>query len=361
MAISIIEHSAALTSKVVGTFNEIIPVKSGFSAWFPRETTPTLYVDVNVQRAGRRIAVDVLRFTEGNKNKASRETQHKYQPPFYREEYDFARDEIYQNTIMGGGVYTAAGANKMIASRALKAVTENRDAIERAIQLQQAQVMQTGIVTLKNGDNIDYRRKAESIVDVSAGAGEYWSNAASTPLANIAQAGLFLREVGNSSGNVINVIMRTSAMTAFLSTTQVKEQADFRRIDRINIGMPQFTESTGFTFYGQTAAGDFVVNLWTYNEIYEDADGNTQYYLDEGNVIVMPEDFTGKTVFGGLPTMNRGVVNGTETMMPAIVEAEFLLRGYYDEKTISSTLELSSAPIVIPFSIDKIYTMKVLA
>lgn len=361
MAISIIEHSAALTHKIVSVFDEKIPVRGGFMAWFPRETTASLLVDTRVRRGTRRIAVDVLRFTEGNKTKMTRLTENLYQPPFYREEYDFNRDMIYMNSVALGGVTGSPTVNKMIASNAVKALEENRDSIERAIQKQQSEVLQTGIITLINGDNIDFRRKAASMVDVDT-TGDYWSVAATAkPLDDIAAAGVFLRDVGNSSGNVLNVVMRSSAMNAFFATTQVKEQADIRWIERVNVGMPQFENTTGFTYNGQIGGGDFVINLWTYNEMYEDDNGVSHYYLDNDNVIVLPEDFRGKTVFGGLPTLADVSVGGVSTKQPAVVEAEYLLRGYYDEKTISSTLELTSAPIVIPEAVDKIYTMKVLA
>lgn len=361
MAISIIEHNGMLTNKIVGTFNEDIPVRAGFSGWFPRETTPSLLVDVRVKRGSRKVAVDVLRFTEGNKTKSTRLTEHLYQPPFYRQEYDFVRDEIYMRALEFGS-FTSPTANRMIAQSALDSLRENRDMIERAIRLQQAQVLQTGIVTLKNGDNIDFRRKAASIVDVSVGAGEYWSNpTTSTPLADIAKGGVFLRNIGNATGNVLNMIGSSVAIQNFFASDEVKESADFRWIERINVGFPEFSESTGFTYNGQVAAGDFRVNIWTYSEIYEDEAGNTEYYLDEGNVILLPVDFQGKTVFGALPSMVERTVGGVTTKIPAAVESEFLLRGYYDEKTISSTLELTSAPLVIPITIDKVYTMKVLA
>ena len=68
--------------------------------------------------------------------------------------------------------------------------------------------------------------------------------------------------------------------------------------------MPQFTESTGFALQGKVAAGDFEVLLWTYNEKYTDASGTTQYYLANANVVMIPDDFMGKTIFGGLPTLN---------------------------------------------------------
>ena len=79
MAISLLEHSNALTSKVVGAFEENIPVRAGFSGFFPAETTPSLEVDVEVQRDNDLIAVDVMRFTEGNPGKVSKVTEHKYQ------------------------------------------------------------------------------------------------------------------------------------------------------------------------------------------------------------------------------------------------------------------------------------------
>lgn len=360
MGISLIDHSATIASKIVGKFEETIPVRSGFSGWFPEETTPTLEVDVEVQRDNDLIAVDVMRFTEGSKTKFSKLTEHKYIPPFFKLDYDFQRDQMYMNTV-SMGVMNNPNINRAIAVNALKNVNKNRDKIVRAIRKQQADVLQTGIITVNNGDNINYRRKAESMVNVDV-LGDYWSVSASAkPLTDLANGMAFLRNIGNSSGAVVNVVMRTQAYEAFVKTAQVQAEADIRRIDRINIAMPQFTESTGFALQGQVAAGDFVVNLWTYNEKYTDDAGATQYYLAENLVVMMPDDFQGKTVFGGLPSMIETNIGGVATKIPGVVEANYLIRAYSDEKTISSTLELTSAPIVIPFTIDKIYTMQVLA
>lgn len=359
MAIPIQEHSAQIAKTVVGKFVEDIPVRAGFSAWFPTQTTPTLHVDVEVERDNDLIAVDVQRFTEGKKNKFTKATEHIYVPPFYKEDYDFARDEVYMSTVALGAT-NLAPANQAIAQNALKNVRKNRKKIERAIRKQQADVLQTGIVTLVNGDSIDYRRRAESIVDLNVES-DYWSVPGANPLLDLGKAMRFLRDVGNSNASTINVVMTTDAMNAFLGNAIVREEAEIRRINRIEIDMPQFSEATGMAFHGQIAAGDFVVNLWTYNEKYTDADGNTVTYLSRENVIVLPSDFQGKTVFGGLPYMRQTNVGGATVKIPGVMEADFLLRAYDDERTISSTLELTSAPLAIPFTIDKIYTMKVLA
>lgn len=356
--ISIQQHSKTIASKVVGKFKEDIPVRSGFDGFFDSETTATLHVDVEVERDNDLIAVDVMRFTEGEKNKFTRATEHKYVPPFYKEDYDFARDEVYMSTV-ALGVTNAAGANQAIAQNALKNVRKNKKKIQRAIRKQQADVLQTGIVELVNGDSIDYRRKGASMVDL--GAGNYWNEANTNPSDDLSLAMTFLRNEGNSSGSTINVIMRTDAMNAFLNNQAVKDKADSRRMERIKIDMPQFNEASGMAFHGQVDAGDFVVNLWTYNEKYTNKAGETVYYLSRENVIVLPSDFKGKTVFGGLPYMRKTTVGGASIKIPGVMEAEYLLRGYDDEKTISSTLELTSAPLVVPFTIDKVYTIKALA
>jgi hypothetical protein len=359
MAISIIEHTPLMTSKVVGAFKEVINVAGGFSPWFPRETTPSFYVDVRTQRGSRKASVDVVRFTEGRATKMALGTESKFLPPYHELEYYFNRDEIYMRALEFGSLSSPQG-NRMIAQNALDNLIEQRNMIERAIRIQQADVFQTGIITLKNGDNIDYRRKAASMVDVTTDGGVYWSNTAATPLADIAKGGTFLRNVGTATGNVLNMVARSSVIANFFATTEVKDSADFRWIERVNVGMPEFTDSTGFTYSGQVAAGDFRVNIWSYDEIYEDENGNDVYYLDEANVVLLPVNFQGKTVFGALPGMKDGTIGGIDTKIPTAVEAEYLIRPFYDERTLSSGMKMSSAPIVIPITVDRIYTMKVL-
>jgi hypothetical protein len=356
--IPINQHSVTIAKKVVARFKEDIPVRAGFSGFFPSETTQTLMVDVEVERDNDLIAVDVKRFTEGTKNKFTRSSEHTYVPPFFKEDYDFARDEVYMNTV-ALGVTNASGANQAIAQNALKNVRKNKKKIERAIRKQMADVLQTGIVELKNGDSIDYRRKAASMVDLTAG--NYWNEASTKPSEDLGNAMTFLRDVGNATGSTINVVMRTDAMNAFLANESIKTILDSRRMDRAKIDMPQFNEASGMAFHGQIAAGDFTVNLWTYNEKYTNDAGETVYYLERENVIVLPSDFQGKLIYGGLPYMRKATIGGASAKLPGVMEADFLLRAYDDEKTISSTLELTSAPLVVPFTIDKVYTIKVLA
>ena len=359
MAITIQNHTKTIASKVVGTFVEDKPVLAGFSGFFPRETAMTLEVDLEVQRDNDSIAVDVRRFTEGNKNKFSIVTEKKFQPPYFREEYDFQNDEVYMSTIALGVGLENSNVNAIIAQNALKNIRKMRSKIERSIRKQQADVMQTGIVELINGDSIDYKRKAASMVDL--GSSQYFTNPTADPLASLKNAGTFLRDVGASSSTTLNMVMRGEGLAALLTNPVFKAEADNRRINRADVQSPEFDNVTGFAFHGQVASGDFNINLWTYNQKYTKADGTTAYYLDANKAVFIPDDFMAKTVFGGLPNMVDRQIGGENASMPSITEAEFLLRAYSDSKTMSSTLEITSAPLAMPITIDRIYTAQVLA
>tara|TARA_R110000824_G_scaffold199520_3_gene383501 strand:+ start:385 stop:1464 length:1080 start_codon:yes stop_codon:yes gene_type:complete len=359
MAINIQNHSKFLASTIIDTFVEDKPVAAGLSGFFPRVTTPTIYVDLEIERDNDLIAVDVKRYTAGNKNKFSIATEKKFQPPFYQEEYDFQRDEVYMTTIALGAGLNNASVNQAIAQRALTNVRRMRNKIERALRKQYAEVMMTGIVELKSGDSIDFKRKAASLVDL--GAAKYWTAGTSDPIDDFTNGGQFLRDEGSSGATVLNAIMRSPALSALLKNTAVKTELDSRRIDRGNIGSPEFSTAEGLAFHGQISSGDYLVNLWTYNEKYTNDAGATVYYMDGNKVVLLPEDFRGRTAFAGLPDMAMREVGGVSTEMPSVTEAEFLLRAYSDTKTKSSTIELTSAPLAVPVTIDRIYTMQVLA
>ncbi len=354
------QHLTTLTKSVQAIFDEQIAVRSGLSGFFTRKRSTDTYVSVVVRRGTDFIAVDVARQGEGNKNKISKATERLYSPPIYEEEYDLKKNDLYRHNIMRAGNVANKAVNRAILEDAVKGVSENRNKIERSILKQQLQALQTGIIELKNGDNIDFNRKAASIVDL--GAGNYWDQAGSDPIKDLEDGMTFLREQGRSASGDVNVIMRRDAFRAFITNQKVIDGADVRRINRVNIDAPNFDGVTGMAFQGTIATVDFNIMLWTYNEFYTDpATGLTRYYQDYDKVIMLPNDFRGDINFGGIETSRESTVSGVRAKIPQIVETEFLLRSYYEDRSVSSTLATISRPLVVPVTIDKTYTLKVLA
>jgi hypothetical protein len=146
-----------------------------------------------------------------------------------------------------------------------------------------------------------------------------------------------------------------------MNNDQVKERADFRRISRLEIGMPQFDNTSGLVFHGQVATADYAINLWTYNEFYELANGSKARYIDEKNVILIPEDFRGATAYAGIPAIVRDVDNAEFPEYITPIEAEYYINNWLDKSKKAHWFEIASAPLAIPVSIDRLYTIQVLA
>lgn len=355
--ITLNQHREHITKRIISTFSDDAPVRSGLSAFFPPVTSIEKMVGIEVERNRQLVAVDVQRCTDPNRNKFSIAAEKLYIPPFFNEAWDFTSCQRYDVTFGHKTNPSATDALNMINEASKKMATLRRK-IERAIQIQHAQVVQTGIVTMNNGDNIDYKRKAASMV--ALGAGFRWNEATGVPLNDLGLGGEFLREVGLSAGNTINAIFGRDAFAAFMNNVQVKARADFRRISRLEIGMPQFDNTTGLVFHGQIGTADYSINLWTYNEVYENAAGAKVKYLDVKNVILLPEDFKGHTAFAGIPAIMRDKNNAEFPEWITPIEAEFYINNYIDPFKKAHWFEIASAPLAIPVSVDRIYTLQVL-
>lgn len=354
MPISLSQHRAGITQTVVGRFSDAQRPKAGLGAFFPRETVATKAVSIEVERNRRLVAVDVQRCTDGNRNIFSTSTEKIFIPPFFSEFFDFTACQAYDITF-GRGVAPSKMDAKTLAQSATSYLEILRDKIERAILKQQAQVLQTGVVTLKNGDSIDYKRKAESMVTL-AGAAKWDAPTTAKPLTDLKNAVNFLRDTGLSSAVMVDAIMGTAAFAAFMSSNEVKEQADWKNIKRVDLGMPKYDNVTGMVFQGQIAAGDYMINIWTYIDSYEE-NGTSYRYLDTDKVVVLPDDFEGKTVFAGIPMVFGDPVTG-QYIAPQ--QGEYVFHDVIDQIKRVWDFYLESAPLVIPFSVDRIATIDVL-
>jgi hypothetical protein len=353
MAITLNQHRRGITQTLIATFSDDETPKQGLQSLFPSVTTNTKFVSIEVERNLQLVAVDVQRCTDPNRNTFSHSMEKIFQPPYYNESFDFTACQRYDETFAQGNAPTRIDA-RLLLNDASDKIRKIKNMILRAIELQRSQVVQSGIVKLKNGDNIDFKRQAASMPVLTGAA--VWSATTSTPLADLDKGALFLRQEGLSGATTINVIMGSSAFNNFKKHPEVKEQAEWTNIKRLDINMPQFDNVTGMVFQGQIAGQDYIYNLWTYNESYKDpADGVTKTYIDADNVVMVANDFKGKTAFAGVPAILGDNVSGQYV---APVEGEFYIRDVIDQVKMAWDFIISSAPLVIPVSIDRMYTIK---
>lgn len=358
MAISLNQHKANITKKVVATFEDVNEPKMGLSVFFPSETTIEKQIGIEVRRNRQLVASDVLRGTGPNLNTFDKYTEKLYVPPLYDEGFNFTDLDRYDVTFGERTNPSKSDAINMI-NESRRRLRVLKDKIQRAIEIQRSQALQTGIVTLKNADNIDFKRKAASLV-VNA-APDQWNQGTSDPVRDLETGAKFLKREGLSSRNTVHCIMGEGAFREFMRNQKVVDEADVRRISRIELGMPKFDNTTGLTVHGTVAAYDFNIIIWTYSDFYETDAGVKTPYIDDNKVIMIADDFEGRTNFAGVPAIKRDVNNAEYPQYISRVEADFYVNNYIMPQQHAHWFELLSAPIVVPFSIDRIWTAQVLA
>jgi len=347
-----------ITQEVIANFRDSKEPNLGLAAWFPSRTTPAKQVSIAVQRSRQLVAVDVIRAAQSNRNNFSKYTQKLFLPPFFSEAFDFTSTQIYDVTFGMGVAPSGPQINAMIDS-ANEYIMECKSKIKRAIELMRASILLYGTATFVNGDSIDFKRKAASLKVLTGSNTWIPANVATAnPLGDLDTGATFLRREGLSTGNVIDVIMGGNVfgyLTAFPKiTTERQIFANFRRAD---IGMPQYDDVTGLTFQGRVGSTDFVYNLWTYADFYELDNGTKQSYIPDDMVVMIPNDFVGKTIYAGVPMVMGSPDSGGLYIGQA--EGEFLVHDIVDPQRRSWDVKTESAPLPLPISIDRIYTIDV--
>lgn len=348
MPISTSQAQNIFTTTVAAVFEDNIPAHGFGRSFFPSKETGTKLVDIRVRRNTELVAVDVVRGSEGNRNTFSKSTLREYLPPYYREYFDLteldAYDQLWKSAMIDESTFTA------LAEATAKGLLELQKKIERGIEKQAWGALVDGIIPLINQDNIDYKRKAGSLVDT--GAGTYWATGTVSPFADIQSGCEFLRQEGLSDGVVFNLILGKLAFRDMMNNTIFKAEADIRRIDRMSIREPQ-RNSVGATSHGYISVGDYIVNIWTYPQGYRDASDNFVYYMDQKKMVLLPENPDFITAFGMVPQLPSA---GSSLNKSAFVFGE-----KRDEWNATHMMDIKSAPLVIPVAVDQIYTRRVVS
>lgn len=339
---------AAITNSMVAFYQEKPVVKSFLRSFFPAKTSTSKYISIEVQRGTEKLAVDITRGTGANRNQVTKSTVKTFLPPFYSEEFNVNELEIYD--VAYGSL--DPGTMRNLALEQADVVARMIDKIDRSYEKQIADVVQTGIVTLTNHDSIDFRRQAGSMVD--DGGTTYWNNNSNDPGVAFEDAGKWLREQGKIQANGrYAVILGSKALNDLLNNTIFQNKYDRKNID-LGAILPPSMSTSGASYHGYVSAGSYVFDLWTYPEVYLDANGVIQSYITENMMIVMPYTPNFNFVYGMVPQL-PGVVT------PMTLKEGFYTLEYVDPKLMNHAQRVMSAGVAVPTAVDQIYTRVVTA
>lgn len=336
------------TKKLIALYREKAVTTNFLRSFFTVEESTTKQLSIEVERNQELIAVDVARGSDGNRNAWSYTSERIFVPPYFKEYFDITNLQLYDRLFGATSIDDAVFA-ELINDTADKTM-ELQKKVERAIERQCAQVFIDGIVTLKNGVNINYKRQGDSMVD--PGAGSYFVDAGGDPYALLEAGCVWMRKEGLATGQVFNAIIGTEAWHDLLVNAKFATRQGFFNLALDQVTGPQRNNNTGANYMGTLTCGSYKVQLWTYEQYYNHPDtGVKTQYIDPAMVVMLPADGTSfKIGFAAIPQLVK------PGQLPR--KGQFLVRDFIDEEAQTHNIILESAPLAIPVSVDRIYTFR---
>lgn len=313
-------------------------------------------IALDVERYGEDVAVAIQKCTGPNLNDIDQFTTKEFTPPAYGEAFPVDVCELL-NRMAGVDPYSAAYteyASQLTAIMA-KGFRLIGAKIDRAVELQASQILQTGTLTLTDDNGatvytLSFQPKATHFPTV----GTSWSNTATAnPLNDIEDLAEVIRTDGKIDSDVL--IMGKTALRNFLRNDDVTQVLDNRRID-LGAIRPEMRDS-GATYYGYVWAGSYRFELWAYNEEYTDPQtGNPVKYIGDDKVIIMSSRTRLDMASARVP-LPLGPDPRVAGLMPGRISSR---EGSYDvTPNLYATTngkqimgELESRPLLIPVQID---------
>lgn len=337
----------AFTQALLATYKEMPKSTSFLRSFFPTKISNSRYVSIEVQRGTEKIASDVIRGSDGNRNSFGISTQKTFDPPYFVEYLDMTESMLYDRAFGTSGL--DAGILSDLAAETAENTMMMRDKIERRYELMCAQALVTGIITVDSGENVDFKRKAGSLVDAS---GSTWATGTNDPRVQLQNAAIWLRQNGKTQGVIYNVIMGSTAKAAFDNNDTINAAGDVLRIDTMSIREPQ-RNSIGGTSHGYISAGDYIFRIWTYGEFYDNSSNESTPYIDPKKIVVLPEAPKFDMSFAAVPRLIGGASAPTPT--------DYLIQNFTDERKATDLIEIKSAGIPVITAVDQVYTAQVIA
>lgn len=349
--ISTTDARGLYTKMLVAVYAQRRKPSTYFRSMYTKVISDTLELSIEVQRGSQLIAVDVERGTEGNRNTFNKSTEKIFIPPYYKEFFNITDIELYDRLFIDSEV-DAAVITKFIRTAAQK-LSLLQDKIERATEKMCADVMLTGIAQLKSGDNINYGRKAASLIDDS----NYWSDNTVDPYDQIETDCQFIRDNGLVEDTTFTLTIGKTAWRLLLKNTLFKARQNFFNLKLDEIKPPQFQKVRGCVFMGYMTVGQYTVNVFTYPDTYKDPiTGVITPYMDPKKYVLTPDQTDYVLGYGANPQLISDPAPGIK-----IVKGEFIIYDFVDPKMLSHTYNIQSSPLAIPVAVDTTVTRRVAA
>lgn len=328
---------------------------SGFFTSPARNFHSSEEVEIDILREDEEVAVAVMDITAGARdNQATVLTNKRFKPPVFKEAGPISAYELPKRS-PGVDPFTDPNyqANAMRASMDISRRCEQK--VRRAVELMASQVLQTGILTMIDDGgatvfSMDFKPKTAHFPN----AGVTWDGVgAGDPIEDLRLLCNVIRKNGRVTPR--RAIFGQLAMEYMLSNAKVQARLDNRRME---LGFFNAPVSRGFggIFHGTLTVGQYVLELWTYDQQFKHVQtGTLTQYVEDLKVIVMGEGRLDLT-WGGVPFIGAQD-SRVLPFMPGRVSSsaagiDLHQTAWLEKDNTALTVQVAARPLTIPTAID---------
>ena len=343
--------------RMLEAYKEMAGAPTFLSTFFqtgPRDIHNANTVEFDVRRDGRPIAVAVTSYKAGGQiNQIEKFTNKSFEPPILYEEFALNSLELMQRQ-MGQDPFQDVNFMSAAQMRLSEGVEKMLMKIRRTVELQAAQVLQTGVVTLTDSAGntvytVDFGMRASHQID----AGVDWDETTSDPISDLEAMDEQVRL--NGKKRISDFILGDSARSSFLSNSKVQALLENRRI--VIGGIAPTMPSEDQIFIGTININGHIANLWGYQASYDSPNGGTDTkYVSDWNVIGLSRDAVRRATFGGIPRIvapdPRVAPLGIGSLVAADRGIAVTTNAWVDPRGENVFGSVATRPLMIPVAID---------
>lgn len=343
------------TPRTMGKLVRQLPPAHCFfrNTFFKREETfVTKDVDVDIVKGSRKVAPFVHRMIGG---KAVPNTGYEtkiYTPPLVAPEKITTADDLLKR-LPGEDLYSGQSPAQRAVKKLGTDMIELREMIVRREELMCTQAIFTGTIPIiGEGVNeiIDFGFTNKEKITTAT---KKWSNAASDPIADLKRWHREVQQKGFTNCDMC--IMANDVADAFVNHEKVQKVLDVKNINLAVIEPKQLED--GVTYMGYIP--ELGLSIYTYNEWYLDDWTNESKpeekpHVPDGTLVLISSKADYGMYYGAITTINEA------TKDFITVEGKYVPETYVKRKPARRILQLSSAPLAVPRTIDSWFVATVL-
>lgn len=298
-------------------------------------TFDTKVVEIDIRKGRRRVAVYVGANDPGHLTKREGFTNLTYKPPYIKEQRTIEPADLLFLRGFGQSIYAPVNPRQKLAEMIAKDLRELDEMITRAEEVQASQALFDGEITFRANDEkvvfpVTNTHKITTMTN-------YWDESTGTPLDDLQDWRTLIMKDSGRRPNIL--LCGTNAAKALKNSPQLidgKGAISSVKIDRGEI-KPELMPN-GATYVGYL--NDIDCNVWSYDDWYEDANGDLQP--------VVPLD----KVFFGSTEARMDRLYGVIQDLSGLAAVPRFPKSWEQPSPSVRFMELSSAPLLVPHELD---------